>query len=633
MKKYLQALLQFNASKVDINKGIRQMLLMLVPLFIGYFSDHFSTGLLVATGTLAHIYVFGGPLRSRLTTVVLCSIGFSLGMMLGTLTVDEPIIFGILLLIFAVVPYYIFSTLNIPGPSSIFFIVSLSLPINLPHAPDEALFRGCAMLFGGFLATVVVLLTVYFSRNAGEVKAVQNDYNMLKQLIYNFDDPNAFMEVSRLAVDSFRRSDKALVTFSASHSSEPNGFQRLLLLHNLAQAIHSELLDLNENGHRPLPPIIKEMIDYVIKLVYGKGDIRAQWQKEVQVEPEFQMLVNHIFKVDEMMRVSDERIKHEMDVRLPIHGQTLLQNLSLESYKFRNTLRYIVIMAVSIIIALMFDFDKAYWIPISTHTVLLGSSTWHSFERAGSRGVGTILGVLVLSVVLLFSPPIPVAIILLAVAAGLTEMIVGANYFYAVIFITIQVLLLNGLASGNLTILNALPRLIDVFVGIVIAVIGVMILGRKTASSMIPKTIVDVIREEAVLFHYLFSTDKMGEQPFDKHELLHLSIKISNMLEVYNSAKGELFSKKRYIQAYYANIHALEELSLMLSRAMYNDKRKTIDAEPMGQYLLVFENLAKYYERGQQLTQQSLPALPQYVYIRNALLHMQHNCLSAMHKN
>ena len=49
----------------------------------------------------------------------------------------------------------------------------------------------------------------------------------------------------------------------------------------------------------------------------------------------------------------------------------------------------------------MFDFDKAYWIPLSAHTVLIGATTVHSFERAGSRSIGTIIGVLILSLILL----------------------------------------------------------------------------------------------------------------------------------------------------------------------------------------------------------------------------------------
>ncbi|MEJ7141987.1 FUSC family protein, partial [Staphylococcus capitis] len=90
-------------------------------------------------------------------------------------------------------------------------------------------------------------------------------------------------------------------------------------------------------------------------------------------------------------------------------------------------------------------------------------------------------------------------------------------------FITIQVILLNGLASNHLTILIALPRVIDVIVGILIAVICLLFIGRKTASSMLPDTLAEVARDEALIFHYLFSSNKYASREQDKYEMLKLS--------------------------------------------------------------------------------------------------------------
>ena len=42
-------------------------------------------------------------------------------MILGTLTVTQPILFGLLLLIVVAVPYYSFNALKLAGPSSTFF--------------------------------------------------------------------------------------------------------------------------------------------------------------------------------------------------------------------------------------------------------------------------------------------------------------------------------------------------------------------------------------------------------------------------------------------------------------------------------------------------------------------------------
>ena len=261
MLNYLQSLMRFNTMKIDIGKGLRQAILMFIPLMIGYLVDYFSIGLLIATGTLAHIYVFGGSVRSKLRIVLLTTCGLSIAMVLGSLTVNQPLIFGGLLLAVTVIPYYIFSALNIPGPSSTFFIVAFSLPINLPYAPEEALTRGVAMFIGGLLATVVVVITIILTKESAESTAIKSDYKMIKTLIHSFNDRDAFGTVSPKAVVSFRYTDNQLIAASGKKSKESSKFQRILLLHTLAQGIYSELLELNGKDSRPLPNEIKEMAD------------------------------------------------------------------------------------------------------------------------------------------------------------------------------------------------------------------------------------------------------------------------------------------------------------------------------------------------------------------------------------
>ena len=168
----------------------------------------------------------------------------------------------------------------------------------------------------------------------------------------------------------------------------------------------------------------------------------------------------------------------------------------------------------------------------------------------------------------------------------MTEAFVAANYAFAVIFITTQVIMLNGLASHNLSIEIAYTRIIDVILGIVITVIGIFLVARNTASSMLPGAIAELVRKEATLFHYLFSKNKYETNEVDKGERLYLNVKISNVTQMYNSANGELFSNKEVVRYYYPSIFALEEISFMLERAMNNKHRITIDDEQMGLSLI-----------------------------------------------
>ncbi|HCY1690190.1 TPA: FUSC family protein [Staphylococcus aureus] len=601
---------------------------MIIPAIIGYLCGNFQFGLLVATGTLAHIYVFKGPSRSKLRTVIICNLAFAICMMLGTLTAKTPLVFGMTLLIVTVIPFYIFTALKIAGPSSTFFIVTFSLPINLPIAPEEALYRGFAILVGGILATMMVLITIVFSKNKAEEQAIQNDFKLISKLLHTYNDKAAFLQVAKTAVDSFKASDKLLITSTSSNDKLSRRFQKLLLLHTSAQGIYSELLELNAKQIRPLPDELIEMMDHIIAQLDNSDENVRYWRKEVTVTEEFQNLFNHILKIDEMVHANEARIAYEADMRKPLYSKRIYQNLTLDSIVFRNTLRYTAIMMIAIFIALMFDFEKAYWIPLSAHTILLGTSTIHAIERGMARGLGTILGVLVLSVILLFSIPTPVAVILMGIAA-----LVGANYAIAVVFITIQVILMNGLASQNLTINIAFPRVIDVAIGIVIAIIGLFVLGQRTASVLLPNVMAEVVRKEATLFHYLFSENQYKDNVYQKNTAMNLSVKLNNMTQVYNAANGELFSDKTLIQNYYPSLFALEEISFMLNRAMANEDRLTINEQLMGEYLATFENIAKHLELNTELEIKILPDLPQYNYIQSAMMNIQHNGFRERDKN
>ena len=67
----------------------------------------------------------------------------------------------------------------------------------------------------------------------------------------------------------------------------------------------------------------------------------------------------------------------------------------------------------------------------------------------------------------------------------------------------------------------------------------------------------------------------------------------------------------------------------MLTRALSNEKRYHIDDKTMGEYLLVFENIAKHFEIGSNINVQEITTLPQYTHIKTSLMSIQHNCQNA----
>ena len=153
------------------------------------------------------------------------------------------------------------------------------------------------MFIGGLLATVVVVITIILTKESAESTAIKSDYKMIKTLIHSFNDRDAFGTVSPKAVVSFRYTDNQLITASGKKSKESSKFQRILLLHTLAQGIYSELLELNGKDSRPLPNEIKEMADYIIDMVLSDGKTDAKWSKEIAVASEYQTLLTTYLKL------------------------------------------------------------------------------------------------------------------------------------------------------------------------------------------------------------------------------------------------------------------------------------------------------------------------------------------------
>ena len=126
-----------HTERLNLKKGIRQGLLIAVPILIGYLLGRTDLGLLVATGTLAHICAIKGSSSRKYKLYCICNIAIYL-YVLGTLTVGNQLIwyiarpdfdFGLLC----------FVSLKIPGPASTFYVVLFALPMNLLIEPSDAL--------------------------------------------------------------------------------------------------------------------------------------------------------------------------------------------------------------------------------------------------------------------------------------------------------------------------------------------------------------------------------------------------------------------------------------------------------------------------------------------------------------
>ncbi|MBI5975638.1 FUSC family protein [Staphylococcus sp. H16/1A] len=603
---------------------MRLGILMFIPLLYGLIFHDFPNALLATIGTFAHIYVFNGTFTSRMRSVTFATLGLMLAMMLGTLTMTSPLLFGIFLLIFAVVPYYVFNTLNIPGPSSTFFIIAFSLSSVMPEDPEAFLSRGLIVGLGGLLGILLVYTESKIKGKKPENDAVREDFVHIQKLVQHFNNQSEFNDLTKTTVKVLTNSSEILNTTGSSLQKKSSDYQRLTLLHHIAEGIYSELLELNAKGHRPLPQDIIDMMDYMAsRIIYPKQE-HPKWRKQVDVPSRYQELVALIFKLEEILEAPIEQVSKKINLRSPRYRERLLYHLTPLSINFISSLRYSVIVGVAILIALLFDFERAYWIPLSAHTVLIGGTTVASIERGGARWIGTLVGVGIATLILSFHPNIIIIVLVMCLSGALTEIVIGANYALAMIAITTQVILLSGLAQGNLTVGIAVPRLLDTTVGILIAIIGVLLIGRRLASKNLPEIMGDVARIEAQIFHFVFSENAYDRQAFRTRDRLRLKLSIENMYAMYRHAYGELSSNQKRTQYFYPAMFLLEQINFQLTQLLYDSRCYYLDDDTMGKYLLAFENVAKHFDRGKHhQVVIDLPLLPYYAQIRRSLMQLQ----------
>ncbi|EOV8587005.1 FUSC family protein [Staphylococcus pseudintermedius] len=601
MLTYFKNVAHIDVDKIDLQRGLRQGLLMFLPLLYGLMFHDFSSALLATIGTFASIYVFKGTFNSRLRSVTFAAIGLVVTMMIGTLTASTPLLFGIFLLIVAVVPFYVFNTLNIPGPSSTFFIIAYSLASVMPPDPHAFLWRGAIVGIGGLLALIFVLIEIKIGHEQPEFSAVSKEFKEIQALIHHFNEQVTFNALTKTTVQTLISTSEILQTSRSVLKRKSVEVQRLSLLHRTAEGVYSELLELNAKGHRPIPPIINEMMTDVVHRITQRQTSKNVWRKEVNVPTAFEELVGLIFKVDEMIDAPDEQVKKHVTRQSPQYIRRLRYHLTPESMHFISAAKYSVIIGIAIFVALIFN-----------------------FERAGARWIGTLIGIGIVIGFLLLEPNSLMVVIVLSLSGAITEILVGANYALAMFAITVQVILLGGLAQGSLTFAIAIPRLLDTTVGVGLAIIGVMIIGRRLASKRLPEFMADVTRIEARIFHTLFSNVHYNVEYFRQREKLRLKINIENMQVMYRYAYGELLSNKKRTQYFYPAMFILEQMSFKLMQVMEIQKRMLISEETMGQYLVVFENIAKLLEQGQRPEKVvTLPEMNHYAQLRRSLMQLQ----------
>src|SRR5699024_743294 len=135
---------------------------------------------------------------------------------------------------------------------------------------------------------------------------------------------------------------------------------------------------------------------------------------------------------------------------------------------------------IAAFIAFQFELDRSYWVPLSCVAVMSGSTILATYNRAIQRGLGTLIGIVIASLILTLEPTGFTVALFILILTFITELFIVKNYGLAAMFFTPNALLMAvSTTTEDVSIaFFAQARIIDVLLGSAIGLIGIWLIGR-----------------------------------------------------------------------------------------------------------------------------------------------------------
>ncbi|SOC05211.1 uncharacterized membrane protein YccC [Ureibacillus xyleni] len=598
-----------------------------LPILIMLLFNNLQYGLIAALGGFTYLYVFPIPyvlLAKKLAWVVL---GISVSVFLGTILAPFPIISAITMGLIGATAFFTFGAFRFIGPSAIFFVLVFAMSTGMPIAPEEAFLRTGLVFLSGILSWCIAMSGWFFNPHGPEKNAVKTTYIALAQLVDALSTKSV-NEAQYHVMKSMKDTSQTLASgYSKWHTS--NLFYQLYELNNIANKIYLGMIETNTIQQ---PKELGEALRK-IALVLESKDIESAAKHITLFEPIFQneqtsLIAKEIFNAKDCLNAKS-KTSEELHFTTPTIKRVFVGALNKNSIILINALRFGIFTFLAAFIAYEFHLNRSFWVPLSCAAVMSGATVIATFHRAIQRGLGTILGIIVASVLLAFHPSGYFIALFVFLLTFITELFIVKNYGLAALFFTPNALIMAeaGAVGDYSFIYFATTRLVDVIIGIAIGLIGVWLVGRNSASSRLPHLISKTIRSQAQVFFVVFSNKKIYKNYGKNIEFNKMNTNLTNLNMVFDAATGEIPKDKKALEYYWPIIHSLEEMAFLLEKSSRNKERQTLGDEKLAKILLVLEEMAHAADRKERAPLNAIPVLNGFLIIQDTLQQLRKNLM------
>lgn len=571
------------------------------PILIGVLMGNFRLGLLGGIGGFTYLYVFNETYANRAKKILLIAVSISFLVGLGTLTAPYPWLVVLIIGLIGFTATFVFGVLKVPGVAAVFFVLSFTITTSMPADPSLAPLRFLVVLASGLFAWAVSMAGWFVNPHKAEIKAVKDVYLSLGDFCEAIGTPDVNKR-RHIAVEALRRGEETLSSGFLSKKNKKE-FNRLVLLKKYANDLYLEILEISMYASDRLP---KEIIDLTRELYKGvenkNADDILQRLSGTKTD-EYEKLTDCIYVIDKRMKMPLDEIENEADIT-PKHSKSrkLIKSMDPDFIVFINALRYGVILSISAIVAFSFPFTRPYWIPLSCAAVMFGSTIMTTFNRAILRCFGTIIGILLATVILSFHPAGVVIALINMLLTMITELVVVRNYAFVAIFIAPNAIILAEAATMSGDPSQFIKgRIVNILVGSMIGLLGTYIIGRKSASIRLPGLITKLVRSHARAIVRL----EADEKDYSIHDIEwikeKIEINLDNLKLAYHTALGEIPRNQEQLEFMWPVISTLEHISYLIGRKIEKREYIKISDDKLAQILMVLEKVATVVEQKQVL--------------------------------
>ncbi|HLR61937.1 MAG TPA: FUSC family protein [Lentibacillus sp.] len=602
------------------------------PVMIGIFLGKFQYGLIAGIGGFSSLYVFNEPYKHRAKKVFFVILGLAAAIGLGTLTAVSPVLFAVILGLIGGVGTFIFGALKIQGPAAIFFVIIFAMTSAMEINPDDALLRAGLVAMGGAVSWVIAMAGWFSDPYHPEKKSVYHLYAALTTLFDSIGTAK-FNELKEKTLFSLQDAERTLASGYISWRSTDT-FKRLYVLKELAHGIWMDILELEAEGKKDVSPEMAAFLTQITEALHKRGmstGITAPDMKQSNILEE--RLLAKLVEANAVTHETFPNLDQEVHLRKQPIMKKFADAFDKNAVVFLTSFRYAIVLGLAALVAFSFDFDRSYWIPVSCGAVMLGSTIISTFHRSIQRSLGTLFGILVAVVILSISPAPIVVALLIAMFHFLTETFMVRNYAFAVMFITPNAILI---AESTTQIQNlsyfASARITDVVIGCIIGILGVLLVGRHSASSRLPHLMSKTIRSQAQLFFKIFSDKSVSVAADYSRTQNKMRTNLNNLRTVYNTSLGEIPNNFDYLSHLSPALFSMEQLGYFLDTAAKSTERTALSKDEMAQFVYFFETMAQSIEWQQLIETLDIPDIPQHVQIHQEINTLQETLILSLNQ-